>query len=169
MLPMLLMRWCCWCADAAYFVDALMRWCADTLMRWCCWWANTADVLMLLMLMMRWCCWWADAAVAMMLWCSAMVQFRRTEGNICNNKKQMCCPWVSLLSPDFDLTCKDIQSSDTLAGKGAENGLSPNSWVMPWSICKALICIWKVCFGKTSSGSARKNTIAGNWKNAGPP
>ena len=53
----------------------LRRWCADALillMRWCCWCADAADALMLLML---WCCWCADAAdaadalILLTLWC----------------------------------------------------------------------------------------------------
>ena len=56
-----LMRWWCWCTDAA---DALML-----LMRWCCWCSDAADVLMLLI---RCCCWCTDADDALMLlmcWC----------------------------------------------------------------------------------------------------
>ena len=56
---MLLMHWCCWCADADAAADALML-----LMHWCCWCADAADALMLLM---RWCCWCADAADVLML------------------------------------------------------------------------------------------------------
>ena len=61
---LLLMRWCCWCADADAAADALMllmRWC-----RCCCWCADAADALI------PWCCWCADAADALMLlmhWC----------------------------------------------------------------------------------------------------
>ena len=79
MLPMLLMRWCCWCwccwcwccwCDDA--VDALLL---MLLMRWCCWWADTADdnwcadAADVMMLLMRCClcCWWADAVDSVML------------------------------------------------------------------------------------------------------
>ena len=90
---MLLMRWYCWCADAA---ETLMPWCcwywwctdaADALMllmRWCCWCADAADVLMLLMRLSCWCtdalillihwCWWctdaADVLMLLMHWCT---------------------------------------------------------------------------------------------------
>ena len=69
---MLLMHWCCWCADAAdalILLMLLMRWCTDApnalmlLMHWCCWCADAADALM------RWCCWCADALMHWSCWC----------------------------------------------------------------------------------------------------
>ena len=58
----------CWCANSADTADALML--LILLMRWCClccWCAEAAVVLMLLMLLMRWCCWCTNTADAMML------------------------------------------------------------------------------------------------------
>ena len=66
---MLLIRWCCWCANAA---DALLL---MLLMRWCCWWADTADELILLMVtdvlmqLMWWCCWCVVAMMLLKSWC----------------------------------------------------------------------------------------------------
>jgi hypothetical protein len=48
---MLLMHWCCWCADAA-----------DTL---CCWWAHAADALM------RCWCWWYAVINSNPNWCTS--------------------------------------------------------------------------------------------------
>ena len=83
---MLLMRWCLWCADAAYDADALML-----LMGWCCWFcwwtktadaANTADELIRLMLMMlRWWLWQFLTAV-----------------NLWTRPK---CPWRSICIKNF--------------------------------------------------------------------
>ena len=86
---LLLLRWCCWCADAAAALRLLKCWwCWCTVaanllllrMRWC---ADAADALMLLMhrsfwcadpadalfLLMHWSCWCTDADDALMCWC----------------------------------------------------------------------------------------------------
>ena len=77
---MLLIRRCCWCADAADTTGALMLlmhwccWCADALillMRWCCLWADAAASGMLLMhwiVLIQWFCWWTDTADKLMQW-----------------------------------------------------------------------------------------------------
>ena len=57
---MLLMRWCCWCADVADAMLLLM------LLRCCYWSADAADALLLLMYC---CCWCIDAANVLMHWC----------------------------------------------------------------------------------------------------
>ena len=87
---MLLMRWWCWCADAADAVMLLMGkncLCADAadelllLLRWWCWCTDAANTLMLLMLLMHcrcscadelmllmhYCCWCADVLMLLML------------------------------------------------------------------------------------------------------
>ena len=53
-----LMQWRCWCSDAT---DVLML-----MMKVCCWCSDSADTLMLLVLMHQWC-WSTDAAEALML------------------------------------------------------------------------------------------------------
>ena len=50
-----------WWRMNQWLITFVMHWCAGALMRWCCWCTDAADALMLLM---RWYCWCADAADA---------------------------------------------------------------------------------------------------------
>ena len=116
---MLLMRWCClfcWCTDAAYFVDALMRWCfrcADALMLWC---ADADDVLMLLIGWCCLCCWCADATDALMLlmrWCCVWCWCAVAVDALMLLILLMClcywCCWFGL--SDFSLYCDHCHQS----------------------------------------------------------
>ena len=82
---MLLMPWCCWCADVA---DALML-----LMPWCCWCADAADSRMLLIPR---CCWCAGADVCVAVVVAGVVDQDQNQDQVMDLSLAFCS---SLMRP----------------------------------------------------------------------